>query len=82
MTDFEVVLENIKLKEDLGIEQLIIANCTIDLFSVIAYRESYTEDGELEPYTIVVLPYGVAYCLNIPYEEFKILHNREVRGIK
>ena len=78
--EFEVVLENIRMKEDLGIEVLATAKCVIDLASIIAYRESFSEDMEVEPYTIILLP-GVSWTINIPYNEFKILHNREILGI-
>lgn len=78
--EFEVVLENSKMKEDLGIEVLATAKCVIDLSSVIAYRESITEDDQPEPYTIVYFA-GFSWTLNIPYDEFRILHNREILGI-
>ena len=78
--EFEVVLENIKMKEDLGIEVLMTAKCVIDLSSVIAYRESVSEDEEIEPYTIVLLP-STIWTLNIPFPDFKKLHNREILGI-
>lgn len=79
--EFEIVLENTRMKEDLGIEVLATAKCVVDLASIIGYRESFSDNMEVEPYTVILFSPGFSWTLNIPYNEFKILHNREILGI-
>jgi len=70
IVEFNLVLENSKMKEDLGIEQLHFAKCAFNLHDVIYYRESVDDDGETEPYTLIIIEPGISLCIDTPYEEF------------
>lgn len=70
IVEFNLVLENSRMKEDLGIEQLHFAKCAFDLESVIYFRESVSDDGDPEPYTLIIIDPGVSLCIDTPYEEF------------
>ena len=76
--EYSIVLENGKLKEDLGIESFIFAKLTVDVTTVIAFRESVGNDGEMEPYTIINTDSGHTFCIEIPYEDFQIMFYTEV----
>ena len=76
--EYNIVLENAKLKEDLGIESLIFAKITVDVTTIIAFRESIGNDNELEPYTIINTDSGHTFCIEIPYEDFQIMFHNEV----
>lgn len=70
IVQFNLVLENSKMKEDLGIEQLHFSKCSFDLDGVIYYRESVDDDGEPEPYTLIIIDPGISICIDIPYDDF------------
>lgn len=79
MMELSLVLENSKLKEDMGIESLHFAKCTFNILTIDYYRESFTEDGELEPYTVVILDTGILLTVDKPYEEFKYIYNKAIK---
>jgi hypothetical protein len=78
MVEFNLVLENSKLKEDMGIESLQFSKCTFNIANVEYFRESLDSDGEVEPYTMVILDTGSVLCLDITYEDFKKLYKKAV----
>ena len=47
--EFGLVMEDKNMKENLGIEKLCFSKVTIDLTTLIAFRESLNDDGEYEP---------------------------------
>lgn len=69
------VLENVKMKEDIGIEQLYKVRQTINMLEVDGFRESVSEDGEIEPFVIVYMRDGSRCCFDKTYNDFKILFN-------
>lgn len=73
IVEFNLVLENTKLKEDMGIESLQFSKCSFNILNVEYFRESLDSNGEIEPYTVVVLETGLSLCLDIEYEKFKRL---------
>lgn len=77
--EYGLVLENMKLKEDLGIESLIFAKITVDITSLIAFRESVNDQGEPEPYTVIYLDNGQSFCIEVPYDDFLITFHTEVK---
>jgi hypothetical protein len=77
--EYGLVLENMKLKEDLGIESLIFAKITVDITSLIAFRESVNDQGEPEPYTVIYLDNGQSFCIEVSYEDFLITFHTEVK---
>jgi hypothetical protein len=78
MVEFNLVLENSKLKEDLGIENLQFSKCTFNIANIEYFRESLNGDGEAEPYTVAILDTGSVLCLDITYEDFKKLYKKNV----
>jgi len=77
--EYGLVLENMKLKEDLGIESLIFAKITVDITSLVAFRESVNDQGEPEPYTVIYLDNGQSFCIEVSYEDFLITFYTEVK---
>lgn len=77
--EYGLVLENSKLKENLGIESLIFAKITVDISSLIAFRESVNDDGQTEPYTVIYLDNGQSFCIEVPYDDFLITFHTEVK---
>lgn len=71
MVEFGLVLENSKLKEDMGIESLTFSKCCFNILAVDYYRESFDDEGNIEPYTVVVLDTGTLLTLDLPYSDFK-----------
>ena len=78
MVEFNLVLENSRLKEDLGIEHLHFSKCTFNLLTVDYYRESFDGEGEIEPYTVVILDTGILLTVDIPYNEFKKIYTKKI----
>lgn len=76
MLEFNIVLENSRLKEDIGIEVLHFAKCMINILDVEYYRESFDDEGSIEPYTLIILGTGIQISLDIPYEEFKDIYKK------
>lgn len=76
--EYNVVLENSKLLEELGIEKLMFAKVTIDLTQVVVFRESLDANGDIEPYTIVYTEQGTSFCIDISYEDFQIMFHTEI----
>lgn len=71
MVEFSLVLENSRLKEDMGIESLTFSKCCFNILAVDYYRESFDDEGNVEPYTVVILDTGRQLTLDLPYSEFK-----------
>jgi hypothetical protein len=71
MVEFGLVLENSKLKEDMGIESLSFSKCCFNILAVDYYRESFDDEGNVEPYTVVILDTGSQLTLDLPYNDFK-----------
>jgi hypothetical protein len=80
MVEFNLVMENSKLKEDMGIESLHFSKCTFNLCNIEYFRESFDADGELEPYTVAVLDTGILFTLDVPYTEFKKLYTKKIEN--
>lgn len=78
LVEYNLVLENTRLKEDIGIESLHFSKSTFDLLDITYFRESFTDDGELEPYTVIVLESGILMTIEVPYEEFKTLYIKKI----
>ncbi len=78
MVEFNLVLENSRLKEDLGIENLHFSKCTFNIANIEYFRESLNGDGEAEPYTVAILDTGSILCLDITYENFKKLYTKTI----
>lgn len=76
MLEFNLVLENSRLKEDIGIEVLHFAKCMFNILDVEYYRESFDDEGNVEPYTVIILDTGIQISLDIPYEEFKDIYRK------
>lgn len=76
--EYNIVLENLKLKEDMGIDALIFAKITVDVAQLVSFRESVNDNGDIENYTVVHTLSGHTFCLDIPYEEFQIMFHTEV----
>jgi hypothetical protein len=70
LMNFEIVLEDGHLKETCNIEKLVYVNCAIDLDEVAFYRESLSNEIEVEPFTLVTLKSGTSACLNIEFNKF------------
>jgi len=71
MVEFGLVLENSRLKEDMGIESLTFSKCCFNILAVDYYRESFDDEGNVEPYTVVILDTGRQLTLDLPYNDFK-----------
>jgi len=71
MVEFGLVLENSRLKEDMGIESLTFSKCCFNILAVDYYRESFDDEGNVEPYTVVILDTGRQLTLDLPYSDFK-----------
>ena len=71
MVEFDLVLENSRLKEDMGIESLTFSKCCFNILAVDYYRESFDDEGNVEPYTVVILDTGRQLTLDLPYSDFK-----------
>jgi hypothetical protein len=67
--EFGLVMEDKNMKENLGIEKLCFSKVTIDLTTLIAFRESLNDDGEYEPYTYIT------------YDDFCIIFHTEVMPV-
>ena len=78
MVEFNLVMENSKLKEDMGIESLHFSKCTFNLCNIEYFRESFDSDGELEPYTVAILDTGLLLTLDVPYPDFKKLYTKKI----
>lgn len=76
LVEYNLVLENSRLKEDMGIESLHFSKSTFNILDVMYFRESFTDDGELEPYTLLMLEPGIILTIDIPYEEFKTVYKK------
>jgi hypothetical protein len=79
--EFVLVLENSHLKESMNIEQLVYSKMVVDLERVVGFRESFSDDGKAEPYTIVYTLDGYTYCFDITYTDFLIMFHTEVKPI-
>ena len=75
--EFGLVLENSKMKEDMGIEQLIFSRITFDLTTITGFRESMNDMGDIEPYTVIYTD-TAHYCLDISDTDFAIIVHTEV----
>jgi len=78
MIECNLVLENARLKEDMGIESLHFSKCTFNLAAIEYYRESFDGEGELEPYTVIILDTGVLLTVDITYDEFKKIYIKKM----
>jgi hypothetical protein len=78
IVEFNLVMENSKMKEDLGIEHLQFARCSFNIFDISYYRESLDTDGEKEPYTVIILESGLSLCLDVTYGEFDYIYKNKV----
>jgi hypothetical protein len=76
MVEFNLVLENSRLKEDIGIEQLHFSKCTFNILSTEYYRESLDDNGDPEPYTTVITDTNLILCLDITYDAFDKLYKK------
>jgi hypothetical protein len=76
MLEFNIVLENSRLKEDMGIEVLHFAKCMFNILEVDYYRESFDDEGTVEPYTVIILDKGIQITLDVPYDEFKDIYKK------
>jgi len=76
MLEFNIVLENSRLKEDIGIEVLHFAKCMINILDVEYYRESFDDEGSVEPYTVIILGTGIQITLDVEYNNFKEIHKK------
>ena len=79
MVEFGLVLENSRLKEDMGIESLTFSKCCFNILAVDYYRESFDDEGNVEPYTVVILDTGRQLTLDLPYSEFKKFIQKNIR---
>lgn len=79
--EFVLVLENSHLKESMNIEQLIYSKMVIDLERIVGFRESFSDDGKPEPFTIVYTLDGYTYCFDISYTDFLIMFHTEIQPI-
>ena len=78
IVEFNLVLENTKLKETMDIEQLQFARCSFNIFDISYYRESLDTDGDKEPYTVIILESGLSLCLDVTYGEFDYIYKSKV----
>jgi len=78
MVEFRLVLENSRLKEDMGIESLTFSKCSFNILAVEYYRESFDDDGNLEPYTVAILNTGLQLTLDLPYDQFKKIYTKKI----
>lgn len=78
MVEFSLVLENSRLKEDMGIESLTFSKCCFNILAVDYYRESFDDEGNVEPYTVVILDTGRQLTLDLPYEQFKKIYTKKM----
>lgn len=78
MVEFNLVLENSRLKEDIGIEQLHFSKCTFNMLSIEYYRESLDSNGDPEPYTTIVTDTGLLLCLDVEYKDFDKLYKNVI----
>lgn len=78
MVEFSLVLENSRLKEDMGIESLTFSKCCFNILAVDYYRESFDDEGNVEPYTVVVLDTNRQLTLDLPYTEFKKIYAKKI----
>jgi hypothetical protein len=70
------VLENAKMKEDMGIEQLYRVRQMINMYDVDSFRESIDDDGNLESFVMIYMKDGSRYCIDKTYDEFKKLFKK------
>jgi hypothetical protein len=71
-----LIMENQKIKEMTGKENLIEVPFTFEMNSVVSYRQSINDEGYLEDYTVVYTEFGNAYCIDITYGEFNYMHKK------
>lgn len=78
IVEFNLVLENTKLRENMGIEQLQFARCSFNIHDISYYRESLDAEGDKEPYTVIILESGLSLCLDVTYGEFDYIYKSKV----
>ena len=78
IVEFNLVLENTKLRENMGIEQLQFARCSFNIDDISYYRESLDAEGDKEPYTVIILESGLSLCLDVTYGEFDYIYKSKV----
>jgi hypothetical protein len=71
--DCNIILENHKSKELTGVEELILVPALIDLTDVVHFRQSTTDHGDLEDYTIIYTETTGSLCIDIPFLELRDL---------
>ena len=71
MFECNIVMENKKLREMTGQENLIFPPFSFDLSIVTGYRQSVNDEGELEDYTVLYTEFGDVWCIDVSYDEFK-----------
>jgi|LakMenE01Jun11ns_1017448.scaffolds.fasta_scaffold9879882_4 hypothetical protein len=74
--ELTVILENVKMKEDLGIEELYRLRLTINMLDVEGFRESIDDNGNLEPFVMLYMKDGKLFCIDLSYDNFKILFKK------
>lgn len=74
--ELTAVLENVKMKEDMGIEQLYRSRLMINITDVEGFRESTDDDGNIEPFVMLYMKDGKVFCIDLPYDDFKILFKK------
>lgn len=79
--EFGLVLENASMRESIGIEQLVFCKIVLDLERIVSFRESVSDKGDPEPYTVVYTVDGQIYTLDMPYIDFLIIFDTEVEKL-
>jgi len=76
MLECKLILENSKIKEMTGQEVITFVPFSIDLDTIIGYRQSIDDDGELEDYCVIYTKFDQAWCIDLSYEEFKYTYKK------
>ena len=71
MFECNIVMENKRIKEMTGREELSFVPFSFDLSIVTGFRQSLTDEGDLEDYSVVYTEYGDVWCIDVSYDDFK-----------
>lgn len=74
MVHCKCLMVDLKLTELIGQDSVIHAPFSFNPKNIIAFRQSISDEGELEPYTLLYSEYGDTWCIDIPYEDYKKIH--------
>ena len=78
MFECNMVMENKELREMTGQENLLFPAFSFNLDIVTAYRQSVSDDGDLEDYTVIYTEFGDTWCIDVPFDEFNYTYKKYI----